>query len=251
MKALGVDLSTDPKKTWVCLIATSEADAEVVRLDGDHDDESLLELMAHSDVVGIDCPLGWPDPFVSAVVAHAAMGPWPGRAGLDGPSAYRRTLLLRATDLAVKEATGINPLSVSANLLGATAMRCALLQDALVEHRFEVERTGHSGRIVEVYPRAALEAWGLAGTGYKGSTKLEQCALLADRLLESVEGLSIGPGCIAGLRRNDDALDAFVSALVALDARHGAPAPIPEALRERATREGWIHVPSSGALLVG
>lgn len=248
MVALGVDLSTDPRKTWVCQISAFAEGAEVLSLEGGHDDEGLLARMGEADIVGIDCPLGWPDPFVAALAAHSTTGPWPGRSGAGGPDAYRRTLMLRATDIAIKKATGINPLSVSANLLGATAMRCALLQDALLAAGLEVDRTGRSGLIVEVYPRAALQAWGLQGTGYKGLANSDQCGQLADGLLGLIEGLTIGPDLVAHLRRNDDALDAFVSALVALDVRRSGPSPIPEPLLEQAAREGWIHVPSGRAL---
>lgn len=250
MRALGVDLSTSPKKTWACLIETAGSEAQVVALGGGHDDESLIRLMVVADVVGIDCPLGWPTPFVQALSAHAEEQSWPGRARPEGPDAYRRTLLLRATDLAVKEATGINPLSVSANLLGATAMRCALLQDALIERGIRVDRTGATGRVVEVYPRAALQAWGLPGTGYKGSALAAQCAQLADRLVTRVEGLSIPASNVEALRRSDDALDAFVSALVALASRRVPQQPVPPGLAGRAATEGWIHIPDVTALRV-
>jgi Protein of unknown function (DUF429) len=73
----------------------------------------------------------------------------------------------------VREETGVDPLSVSSNLLAICAMRCAHL---LVELAGEgaLDRTG-AGLVAEVYPAAALRQWGLDPRGYKG-TKPEKVA---------------------------------------------------------------------------
>ena len=161
MRTLGVDLSTDPAKTWACLVEWDASGAGVVALrDRLGEDELLKEVReARADVVGVDCPLGWPEPFVRAVGLHAGGGRWPGR-GHPRPEEFRRSLSLRVTDRWVKHETGRSALSVSADRLGATAMRCALVADALASGAgWRIDRTGRTGPLVEVYPRAALGAW--------------------------------------------------------------------------------------------
>lgn len=167
MIGLGVDLATTSARTRSCAIGWDGDAPHVTELVGGLADDALVDRMADADIVGIDCPLGWPDPFVVAVGAHAAGKPWPGRAAAD-PDVFRRSLCLRRTDVVVRDATGTPPLSVSANLLGATAMRCALLQDALAARGHRIDRSGLAGPLAEVYPRSALHAWGLQWKGYKG-----------------------------------------------------------------------------------
>jgi hypothetical protein len=45
-------------------------------------DELLLQALTSlrgSELLGLDCPLGWPTPFVGAGAAHAEGRPWPHR----------------------------------------------------------------------------------------------------------------------------------------------------------------------------
>jgi predicted nuclease with RNAse H fold len=217
MISLGVDLATVSARTWSCAIDWDTDAPHVTELVGGLTDDALVERMADANVVGIDCPLGWPDPFVAAIGAHAAGQPWPGRADAD-PDRFRRTLCLRRTDIVVHDATGTPPLSVSANLLGATAMRCALLQDALTARGCRIDRSGLVGPLAEVYPRSALHAWGLRWRGYKGAGAAETRRATVDSL--------IGRSGIA------------------VDADHRARLIEIEAAR----REGWIHTPSADAL---
>lgn len=249
MRVLGIDLSTDPVKTWECLLESGPSGVSLCYLAGGRDDDDLLAAMSMADVTGIDCPLGWPDPFLAAIQAHSETRRWPGRNAPD-TAAYRRSLLLRATDLAIKAATGTNPLSVSGDRLAATAMRCALLQDVFVRDGFAIDRTGLSGPLVEVYPRAALWRWGLAPTGYKGSAGHTRRGELVENLLSRLPGLRLTPADKTTMADNDDALDALVCALVALAARRDPPltVPPPPGLISRARTEGWIHLPVDGSL---
>ena len=159
---LGVDLASQPAGTGVVVLDVRATGFAKVVLAGDADDDELVRLAAGVEVVGVDCPLGWPRPFVAAVVAHDGLAQWPG--GVD-----RSVLTHRTTDLFFKGSKAANPLSVSADKLGSTAMRCALLQ-----HRWAREVWGHraprdgSGELVEVYPAAALRAWAIPTDGYKG-----------------------------------------------------------------------------------
>ncbi len=79
---LGVDLAAQPKNTGVVLLTpTGERRWQAAELLGETTDDGLVEAAGRADVVGVDCPLGWPTGFVAAVVAHERLAPWPG--GVD------------------------------------------------------------------------------------------------------------------------------------------------------------------------
>lgn len=89
----------------------------------DVDDAAITNAATDADKLGIDCPLGWPDDFLLFLQEHHAgqlVAPQQ-VAGRD----WRRKLAYRATDRAVRERTGLTPLSVAADRIGLTAMRAA------------------------------------------------------------------------------------------------------------------------------
>jgi hypothetical protein len=140
MRSLGIDLAAEPPNTAACEI-TWTAQRAHARLYADRlDDGRLLTLIETADKVGIDCPFGWPLPFVSAVAIHANAAAWPGRGQLG--SSHRQSLRYRLTDKVVHQQVGIWPLSVSTDRIGVTAMRCAALLDALAAAGHPVDRAG-------------------------------------------------------------------------------------------------------------
>jgi len=118
-----------------------------------------------------------------------------------------------------------------------------------------------SGRLVETYPAAALRRWGLLGRRgprYKAGRAADRAgeraerARMLDALRDEGEGwLVVDDECAVRALESDHVLDAMVCALVAVAARHGATAPAPPEDRERAVREGWIHVPSMSLVELG
>lgn len=205
-------------------------------------DDSLVVAAAEADLVALDVPMGWPDRFVEAVGAHHERRGWPPRA--HAPPEDRLELRYRATDIEIR-ARGGAPLSVSSDLIGLAAMRGARLQHLLNAAGMPVDRSGVTGRVIEAYPAMALRQWGLRSTGYKGRANAGTCQRLVDDLLLGCG--SIGAAAAAVLEGcDDDALDAFVCALVAR-ARllNHTILPSPGQL-VRARREGWIHIPEVG-----
>ena len=201
-------------------------------------DEELIALIESVDKVGIDSPLGWPDPFVAALTAHRERMRW--TAGAD-----RVPLKYRATDLVVKERTGRFPLSVSTDRLGVTAMRCAHVLELLAARNDAADRAG-SGLIVEVYPAAALRVWGLDPTGYKAKDGQPARAALLGALERELAWETPMPEAMRkACEETDHALDAFISALVARAAAR-QQTDGPGELADRAQREGWIHLPNAG-----
>jgi len=239
---LGVDLAGDPANTGVAVLRPGP-DRVVVEIGRPPvTDEVLVELGREADVVGVDAPLGWPDPFVEAVGLHHRGLPWP---MADDPVAQRRLLSKRATDRFVRLRTGTDPLSVSADRIGAVAMRAARLQTLWAEGWNGPADRGGSGRLVETYPAAALRQWGLVHRRYKGRDRADARTALVETLLAAAPWLDCAGAAGVACRSSDHSLDALVSALVALAASRGLTTP-PQPGEEsaRASREGWIHVPT-------
>ncbi|MDP9396835.1 MAG: DUF429 domain-containing protein [Actinomycetota bacterium] len=145
----------------------------------------IIDLAAEVTKLGVDCPLGWPDDFVAFVNAHR-IGDVVAPQDLAGKD-WRRRLAYRATDRAVREATGLTPLSVTADRIGLTAMRGAGLLARLAKAGQPVDRAG-GGVVVEVYPAASLHQWRLPHKAYKGRDN----SPTRERLLQQPAGPQLG-----------------------------------------------------------
>lgn len=242
MRTLGIDLSTAETQTAACALHWDGVEGRdlggpprVGLTDG-----ALLAAMAEADRVGIDAPFGWPDPFRVAIDAWSERGEW-----LAGPE--RGPLRLRRTDLLAVQ-PGSRPMSVSADRLGATAMRGAHL---LAEHHLArgepLDRVG--GHALEVYPAGAFAAWGYADARrYKEPGAGELRRRLAERLQDDAD-LELGEATVAACAASDHALDALVCALVTRAAALGLTRPVPpDEDAARIAREGWIHLPLPDSL---
>lgn len=237
MRTSGIDLSADDKKVGVATIEWRGGRAVLVDVRVGADDDALISLIKGSDKTGIDCPLGWPDAFIAFIVAHAAGEPLPG----EFMGRWRTALQYRKTDLWLKgQVPGVQGLSVAADRIGSTAMRCAVLLERLQHMPDAGDRKG-GGRLVEVYPAASLSAWGLPFSGYKARDKQ---SVRASILVQLQEGANLDLGPFEGLLHvSDDALDALVCALTARAAALDLCLPVPPDHLAAAKREGWIGLP--------
>lgn len=235
-RTVGVDLAADPSNTAAAVLEWRAGTVTLVELAHPCTDDDVLRL-APDALVGVDCALGWPDPFVEFVaevqtgLAHPVRG---------DAAAWRRSLAYRITDEAVREVTGRRPLSVSTDRLGLVAMRLASLVAALRGAGIEVRKDARPP-LFEVYPGAALRLWGFATRGYRVSAEVR--AHIVDDLEHRLPGLGLGAHrelCI----EVDHALDAVVAALVARAAGLGRFHPVPDEVRRTVEREGWIVLPS-------
>jgi hypothetical protein len=127
-------------------------------------------------------------------------------------------------------------------------MRCAELLAAFENAGDEVDRSGQSGRLVEVYPGAAIRLWGISSEGYKSSNPDRARTGRANavaHLGRHLPLLRIDSGASELMLRSDDAIDAVIAALVARAHAAGSTFPTPEVSQLRAKSEGWIALPSS------
>ena len=234
MRTLGIDFAASAKRTACCLV---DWDATTVQLlDRPLPDADLVRWITEVDLAAIDVPLGWPDAFVAAITAHHAGGAWP----VDGEQ--RDELRFRLTDREIQR-LGAQPLSVSSDKIGVPAMRAGRLQRLLAEAGVKVDRSGVSGRLIEVYPAAALRVWGFRSNGYKGKDNRAVVAELCATVLGQFGAIGAA-ACEVLHGCDDDEFDAFICAVLARAARTGhTTAPSAEQLA-LARREGWIHLPT-------
>jgi predicted nuclease with RNAse H fold len=242
---LGIDLASQDKSTASCVVQWEAGRARVHPPCCPQSDDQLLEAVEAADVAGIDIPLGWPDSFVEVVAGYHAGRPW--------PDVTPASLCYRATDVRVERrlrelSRWRRPLSVASDRIAIPAMRAARLLTRLAERGYAVDRSG-AGRLVEAYPAAALEIWGLPSRGYKGT----KGAAVRAAIFAELERRTGGWLRLDAITRHtccgsDHALDALLAALIARAATQGLCERPPAGQMAMATREGWIALPSVDAL---
>lgn len=241
---VGVDLAAEDTTTCLAAIRWDGGTARVEQLLTRVGNPQIVIAARSAAKVGIDCPFGWPVPFIEFVLEHdrGRVSPRAGR-----PIDWRRRLANRMTDLVVRETIPLVPLSVSADRIGHAAMRCAALLAELAEDGADIDRSGRSGLVVEAYPAASLHRWGLTHRGYKRRANTANLAVLVDGLSAAAPWLDLG-AYVDLCRTNDDAFDAVVAALTARAAVCGLTAPPTDEHMAVARREGWIAIPYEGSL---
>ncbi|MDN4643783.1 DUF429 domain-containing protein [Arthrobacter sp. PsM3] len=244
MRTLGVDLAAAAKKTAAAVIEWGDGTARLAHLVLGVGDEEIVRLFGSSDMTGIDCPVGWPDAFLPFLAGHLAFDTHPvlDFDGIEG----RRLLAYRDTDRFVTAATGLIPLSVSADRLAHPAMRCAVIQAKISRDHGPQARDG-SSRLAEVYPAASLKSWGLLARGYKGrgGTEKERLALVLDALTKAAPWLDLA-GFDDQLAGSDDMFDALIASLTARAVALGKTLRPDDGHAKAARTEGWIHLPAGG-----
>jgi len=141
--SIGVDLSTSKQKRGVVSIDWSDTGVRATI----HRNERALDsiaALAQAGTIAIDAPFGWPEAFVDFVADPEAF--YDRKEGADY-SDFSPELRLRVTDHWVKDQTGLNPMSVSMDKIGATAVVCGQL-------RQKIRSLGGAHDVIEAYPSA-------------------------------------------------------------------------------------------------
>ncbi|GAA4115859.1 DUF429 domain-containing protein [Enteractinococcus coprophilus] len=238
MRVCGVDLAAEPKNTGLALLHDDGTQIALESVVVGVVDDHVIETVQDVEYTGVDVPFGWPQPFAAFVEEHAKQTLPP--PATTGPT-WRRELALRTTDREVHRATGLTPLSVSANLIAYPAFRWAGIEARLRDQQIDVSRDG-SGAVAEVYPAAALYRWGLPHTGYKGTQRAAIRQQIMTGLTQRFPTLDWN-GYAALVVANDNALDAIIAGLVSHQIRRGQCEGPPLRYRETAQIEGWIWLP--------
>lgn len=236
MITAGVDLAAQPERTAIACIEWTARRAVLKEVASYADDDAILQVAARADKVGIDCPFGWPDAFVSFVNSHQA-----GHLSLLSDAPLTRSLTMRRTDFFVHECLSLTPLSVSADRIAYVAMRCAVLLAKLAAAGTPVDRSG-SGPVAEVYPAASLKSWGLAHHGYKQKTATDVLSTLVGTLQHAAPWLDITAHEKA-LHQSHDIFDAVIAAMTARAAALGQTSSPTGNDLATAKAEGWIAIP--------
>ena len=237
MITVGVDLAAEPKGTALAVIEWSQEAATLVSLKLGVADDAIVEVTKTADKVGIDCALGWPVEFIEFLNRQARAG---GDGDLiDGSIDARRRLAYRETDRRVHATTGRWPLSVSTDRLGLTAIRCSGLLSKVQLEGIEVDRSG-AGKLVEVYPGAALRIWGFDTTRYRVSAEVRSA--LATALKAQAPWFDFAQHQDLMIE-SCDAFDAVIAALVTRAAALNAFDPPEPEVISQAQIEGWIALP--------
>ncbi|WP_375481766.1 DUF429 domain-containing protein [uncultured Jatrophihabitans sp.] len=242
MITVGVDLAASAATTAAAVLDwTATPGPRLLDLVQPADDGAIVAACEDADKIGLDCPLGWPLPFVDFVTAHRD-----GRPVADaGTVEQRRRLAYRATDLYCQQ-LGMRPLSVSADRIGHAAFRAAALLPRLDTG---TDRSG-AGRVVETYPAGSLRQWGDASPhGYKGATGATRLTAKITWLLGVLPITFTSDVVRHAFTASDHAFDAVVAGITArLALEPDALLEIPPEWRDQARVEGWIAVPRPESL---
>jgi predicted nuclease with RNAse H fold len=234
---VGIDLAAQPRDSALCALEWTGSQVVVQDVHPNVSDEQIVNSIRAAHKTGLDVPFGWPTAFVQAVHAWAGGKPW-----TNGGS----NLWMRATDVVVQPIK--QPLSVSSDRIARTAARAARVLTQAKAAGIDITRAG-DGKVVEVYPAAALKRWDLPCIGYKD--KKPECASIKKQIVATlVDKVSLN---IRGEQRtlceeSDHALDALVAALIARAHAIGLCDPIPNQQRTTAAIEGWIALPGRDCL---
>jgi predicted nuclease with RNAse H fold len=239
VRTFGVDLASRDSLTAGSVVEW-DPEPSVVEVRLPLSDDAIVGLATgpKTVVTAIDAPFGWPRDFAAAVHGYDAGGPFQ----VDG------SLWLRETDRRIVSTTGRRPLSVYSDRIAYPAVRAARLLTRLGGD-VPAARDGRDN-VIEVYPAAAMIAWGIAPGRYKRPDALKARVALLESFEALLPGLDV-QGHHDVLVATDHAIDALVAALVGRAFSLGQVAAIPTSVREAASVEGWIWVPDRplGALV--
>ena len=127
-------------------------------------------------------------------------------------------------------------------LLAPLTVRCAELLSEFAQHGELIDRSG-GGRLVEVYPGAAMRLWGISGDGYE--TDVAARASLAADFMERVPWFVLEAEAVTLMSRSDDAFDAVIASFIARSHALSRTLAPPDSSHARAATEGWIALPTA------
>jgi len=231
---IGIDAAAQRTKTGYAIASWEGSSARIQRsgvMDGAG--VALRELIdplrAHTCLIAIDAPLGWPMGLREALATHSAG---------QRLSRMPDSMFSRASDQRLRK-LGHRPLEVGAALIARAAHGALSVLEELREASGQElpliwQPSVAASGVIEVYPAATLKAHGHRSTGYKKPEQTTERREIAAALEPTIIGIA------ERSERGADEFDACLCLLAAMDFLDGScAAPEPHEL-EAAQLEGWI-----------
>lgn len=241
-KVIGIDCATNAKKVGLAMGVYGDGNTTLLETKLGSDGNSIAEIIMNwiqeddKVILAIDAPLGWPVDLGNSLYRHCAGEVLPVEPDL---------MFRRETDRFIKEKLGKQPLDVGADHIARTAHAALKIIGELqlaTNNSIEIPlKTEEMSRfsVIEVYPAATLQCYGIQNTQYKEKDQEKQRGNI---LFELGKLMSIGCNSlqIQQMHHNADILDSAVCLLAAKDFLNGEV--YPPADYKKAKKEGWIWV---------
>lgn len=237
IKVIGIDCATDVKCTGLSLGIYHKCKVELKETKLGSKNTSIAETIYswissnEKVILAIDAPLGWPVNLGQVLFNHSAG---------QGVDINSNDLFRRETDKLIKSKIGKQPLDVGADRIARTAHSALKIINELsrlmrkpIELAWDnLNLKGVS--VIEVYPAATLECYGIKSTSYKEKNQQS----VREEIIEGLRACLNMPNDVDLLGLNADALDSAVCLLAAKDFIEGN-VYYPENM-SIAKKEGWI-----------
>ncbi len=227
MRILGVDCSTDPKKTGLALAELGDDGIlHVEKCRTGSKKEAPHEIAigwldgCENVIFAMDAPLGWPELLAKHLAPHQAGEPL----NVDSNKLFRRL-----TDDEIHRRLGKRPLDVAADRIARTALSALVFLEEIRES---------SGQPIPMFwGSKSLVGWGVIEV-YPAATRVAYRA--PNRLPASFNGLLKPPPNFNLKTASEHELDAMICALGAADFLRGLAVSPTEGQQKQAAIEGWI-----------
>lgn len=245
VKVIGMDCATDAKKVGLAMGTYNDQSIALLETKLGSDGNSIAETIKswiHEDenvVFAIDAPLGWPEDLGNSLYHHFA-----GQA----LSVEANLMFRRETDRFIKKELGKQPLDVGADRIARTAHAALnIIGEVQLAINNKIEMAWNPKMlnqisVIEVYPAATLQSYGIRSGGYKEKGQKAQ----RDNILSGLEKVMDIRCDSLHMRQNADVLDGAVCLLAAKDFLNG-DVYFPSDF-DKAKKEGWIWVKKYSSL---
>lgn len=245
VKVIGMDCATDTKKVGLAMGAYSNHGIALLETKIGSDGNSIAEIIKNwiqqddKVIFAIDAPLGWPENLGNSLYHHFAG---------QKLSVESNLMFRRETDRFIKIALGKQPLDVGADRIARTAHAALrIIGEVQLAINNKVEMAWNPDKlnqisVLEVYPAATLQCYGIRSGGYKEKGQNAQ----RDEILNGLRKVMDIRCDSIQMRQNADVLDGVVCLLAAKDFLNGDvyfPSDI-----DKAKKEGWIWVKKYSSL---
>lgn len=239
VKVIGMDCATEAKKVGLAMGAHRDRSISLLETKFGSDGYSISEIIKSwiqkddKVILAIDAPLGWPEDLGNSLCHHLA-----GQALAVEPNLMFR----RETDRFIKKTLGKQSLDVGADRIARTAYAALKILGELqlsiknkIELAWNPEKLNQVS-VIEVYPAATLQCYGIQSVGYKAKEQEVQREDILNGLIKAMDIRCDSQQ----MRQSADVLDSAVCLLAAKNFLNG-DVYFPRNL-EKAKKEGWIWV---------